>query len=192
MWMGKFFVFTVIIGGILTFAGLNEMRLALQSRTQVEMSVAEFIRARPASRWVKLTGCRVGYGGMVYAETIRRGASTLSDVSVPVFPDNNVNQRVAVVLCVADKRERAVVSTFRMMGMPTETIEGVVRNGSMSKKLQALAPWKLADRYVIIDEGRKPSLKNAGIMLGLGMALLAWFGLTMKRRFTRSAAREQN
>src|SRR5687768_17410174 len=165
MGMRRFWLVAVIIGAILTLAGANEIWLAFRNRTQVEMSLADFVRTRPEGRWVKLTNCRVAYGGLVYAETIRRGTSTLSDVSLPVFADNNVRQPVAVVLCVADKRERDIVKNFRTMGTRTETIEGVIRGGTfysgMSKKLQALAPWKLADSYVIIDEGRKPSMRNA-------------------------------
>jgi hypothetical protein len=88
---------------------------------------------------VKLTGCRVAYPGMVHVATTRRGSTTLSDVSVPAYADYNINQPVKVVLCVADRREQAVVRNFRTMGMPTETIEGVVRGGmfysGMSKKL---------------------------------------------------------
>ena len=74
------------------------------------------------------------------------------------------------------------------MGMPTETIEGVIRGGTfysgMSEKLQKLAPWKLADRYVVIDEGRVPSWKKAGMLLGIGTGLLGWMSVVAARRFS--------
>lgn len=184
---GRFWLVAVIIGVVMTLAGIKEAALAFGNRTQIEMSLSEFIRARPDGRWVKLTGCNVAYGGMVYRETIRKGTRTLSDVSVPVYADDNVNQPVKVVLCVADRREKQVVQNFRSMGTPTETIEGVIRGGmfysGMNEKLQKLAPWKLAGEYVIIDEGRKPSMRNALIMLGIGVGLLGWMGFAVGRRF---------
>jgi hypothetical protein len=180
-------VLAVILGPIMVFAGSQELWLALTNRAPIEMSLADFLHAPPQGRWVRLTGCRVGYGGMVYRETLRGGVSTLSDVSVPVLTGGNVKEPVGVVLCVADKRERAVVARYRTMGMPTETIEGVIRGGpfynGMSPQLQKLAPWKLADRYVIIDEGRRPSIQTALIMLGVGTALMVWIGALARKRF---------
>jgi hypothetical protein len=181
--MARYWLVAVIIGTILTLAGAKEFWLAFQNRTQIEMSLAEYLRTRPEGRWVKLTDCRVAYPGMVYVETLRRGSITLSDVSVPVLPDYNLRQPVAVVLCVADKRERAVVRSYRTMGMPTETVEGIIRGSRMSKKLQELAPWKPAESHVIIDEGRKPSVRNAAAMLGIGTVLLGWMGVIVVRRF---------
>ena len=184
----RYWLVAVIIGAILTVAGVNEVWLAYRNSEQVEMSQAQYLRERPEGRWVKLTGCRVAYGGMVYRSTVRRGTTRLSDVSMPVYADANTRQPVTVVLCAADKRERGIVMNYRTMGTRTETIEGVVRGGmfysGMSKKLQELAPWKLADSYVIIDEGRKPNMNIAAGMLGLGTGLLAWMGAIAKRRFT--------
>ena len=192
MRMGRFFVLTVVLGGILTLGGLNELWLALQSREQVEMPMSEFVRARPSSRWVKLTGCRVAYPLMVYAATVRNGTATYNNVSVPVYPNSNTVPPVSVVLCVADRRELGVVMNHRTMGTRTETIEGVIRGGpfysGFSKKLAERAPWKLADSYVIIDEGKKPSVGSALLMLGGGVALLALFGLMIARAFTRRTA----
>lgn len=189
--MGRYWLVAVVIGTILTFAGANEVCLAFQNREQVEMSLAEFVRNRPASRWVKLTGCRVGYHGMVYTAGTRKGRTTLSDVSVPVTADGNTHRPVAVVLCVADRREASTVANFRTMGTRTETIEGVVRGGflysGMNKKLQKLAPWKLADSYAIIDEGRKPDMQVGATLLGLGAGMLALAGYVAVQRFSPAA-----
>jgi hypothetical protein len=35
---------------------------------------------------------------------------------------------------------------------------------------------------VIIDEGRKPNMKSALIMLGIGVGLLGWMGVMVARR----------
>ena len=41
--MRRYWLVAVIIGLVLTFAGANEVWLAISNRTQIEMSMADFI-----------------------------------------------------------------------------------------------------------------------------------------------------
>lgn len=188
--MGRYWLVAAVIGLVLTLGGANELWLAWENRTRVEMSLDEYLRAKPAGRWVKLTGCRVAYPGTVYVMKHGKTGSRPTDVSVPVYPAGaSIGQPAPVVLVVNSNRAKEVVKNPRVMGLRTETIEGVVRGGSfasgMNEKLQKIATWKPAESHLVIDEGRTPSVQKAGILIGVGGLLLTWVTISVRKRFAR-------
>ena len=59
----------------------NEATQAAHTRVMLGLGFAgEVVRVQPTGSWVKLTGCRVDYDGLVYKSSVRRGTATLSDV----------------------------------------------------------------------------------------------------------------
>jgi hypothetical protein len=192
MRMGRYWLVAAVIGSVLTFGGANEVWLAWQERQRLEMSLDEYLAAKPPGRWVKLTGCRVAYPGTVYVMQNRKTHSTPIDVTVPVYASGaSIDQPVQVVLVVNSSRAKEVVKNPKLMGLRTETIEGVVRGGTfgggMNEKLKKIATWKPAESHIVIDEGRAPSLKKAAVLIGIGGLLLTWVGTSVRKRFGRSS-----
>ncbi|HEX8524950.1 MAG TPA: hypothetical protein VF669_22055 [Tepidisphaeraceae bacterium] len=183
--MLRLLVLAVVVGCVLTWVGAGEVWLALWNGTQVEMTMADYIRTHPSGRWVKLTGCRVAYPRAVSIQKTYKGTRRFEDVSVPVYADSDTTRPVQVVLGVKN-RGMMVATGAQLMGTRTETIEGVIRGGlfykGMNPKLKEMANWKLADDYVIVDEGKRPDLAKGLGMLMVGMLALGFLAVMVIRK----------
>ncbi len=179
--MRRLKVMAVIVGLIMSGAGLNELSLAINHGKQVTMTMTEFLSKRPEGRWLKLTDCQVAYQDLVYIEKVHKSYTKPEEVSVPVFATYQPGGTTRVILVVDSSRSKEVVKDRSAKGVRRETIEGFVRSGTFNPKLQKLARWKPTPDCVIIDEGRKPNLGIAVGMLGFGLAVLGAFAVFVMR-----------
>ena len=157
--------------------GVDGLYHAARSQAQVDVSCAQFHRERPASGWLRLTGCEIDYVRAGYRES--RGKVT--ELFIPIRPiGSSPALPSALVLSTGDPALLAIVERgltgpaqkdreafllmmlkiVTAMGISSE-IEGFTRPPlEMLRTRGGLAAIKapLDDRFTVLDLGGRPRL----------------------------------
>jgi hypothetical protein len=191
--------------------GADGLYHALRSRSQVVISCEAFAQQRPASHWVRITGCDADYLRAGYRESGGRITELLLPMTAPEVPANAPVSLIASstdpdVLALAEQAVRGAGATSQnafllaMLQVVTETgaareVVGLTRSPvEMFRSRGTLdaiqAP--LARNVVVVDLGRRPGPLLPGIAFVAGLqALLMALVLSMRaRRRTHATAPE--
>lgn len=175
-------------------AGAQATYLITTNRTPAEITLAEFHKHRPAARWLKLTECELDLLNARHFNYVE--SDHAPEFLVPLRPVGaETNAPIHALLSLQDEKLEvqvdaiAIADITRTLGpyLATNTepltierdIEGVVRFGLENivenrEELRSLHP-RLAEDFVIIDAGAKPSwLVAAMLPAGLGIAIWLW------------------
>lgn len=181
---------------------------AFRSRTQAQVTCAELTRGRPASGWLRVTGCEVDYVRAAYRE--QRGRIT--ELFFPLRPMGSspavpaalvVSTRDPQVLAIAEKTIGSAMrpdeEQFLVMMLQIVTtmraareVDGFTRsNLEMLRTRRDLAAIKapLADGFAVLDLHRRPRILFPAIEAAAGALALLLFTFLMTGR-RRRAVRE--
>ena len=177
---------------------------SVKSRQQVTVSCEQFMRERPATAWLRVTGCELDYDSAVYRES----SGQISALYFPVRPPRQIRTAPAVLIVSTQDPEILAMAqgtigggkqpdqeTFIVMMLRIVTalkasreVEGYARTGFMrTLSRQSLAGLNTAldPNYVVLDLHARPDFVRPGLMAG-GGALLLGLALLLRRR--RAAA----
>jgi hypothetical protein len=185
----------------LTLGGGQQCYVSMTSHKQQSMSLAEFEKKTPASRWLRLEHCRVSTSEVKFGKP----SGDMNAAYLPVYPAGEKNSQPAKILLKTydkvflalgkdpgtDQLARLTALT-ELLAMQSNdmTVEGLVytdipANASERSKVDQLGV-KLDKDYILIDHHKAPAFVDGGIaMLVIGMAGLVFWGV----RAGKSAAR---
>jgi len=164
-----------------------------------EMSCADYVKQKPKSTWLKLSGCFLDMTDAAWKES----GGTIKEVYVPVKPaDDKKAKQVHILLATEDPAILSVATQLKNAKDTKDTIEVVIKNRDkifVTKDLEGLVRFgvdldskdrdklaglseNLSPDFVILSGGKKPTfLLSAGMFVG-GLALLAVAGLSMAKK----------
>jgi len=179
----------------LLWAGGQGVYEGLRNRTPQTMTCEEAEKTPPTGSWLKLTGCRVNVIEAVYKT--RFGAPT-DDIFIPLTA-SGPNRAKAVRFVVATRDPDIVALVKEMAAIDDKSkgasfaflaknlhrlvrdkdVMGMVQSGidkddKTHKRLRELNK-DLVEDFVVIDEGRQPSLFKSFLILGGGIVVLLLF-----------------
>src|SRR5262245_49077078 len=150
--------------------GGNELYQAVRNRTQATVTCDEMLQTRPATRWIRATGCEIDYMGATWRET----NGQIRELFLPVHPAGpQPSGPIAIVAATTDPEALAVAQgivgdqrqasqeAFTVMGLRVVTIlkasrevEGYARAGAIDRALARRAlvglSAPLAQDFVVI------------------------------------------
>jgi hypothetical protein len=185
---------------LLGYGGVEILEYFKFPRVQV-VPYAQFVQKRPQEGWFRITGGRAdvmntmqttgrtSHDKQFYVPWIssrvpsNMSASNAVDASLPAEPcflivsttNTKLMEVSGIVTRVATSGQGTNYANASAVEFPTQDVEGMLVTGlhsdnKMRKKIAATA--NVAEDYVILEEGRKPSfLKGLGI-IGVGLILL--------------------
>ena len=182
--------------------GGERLYLAARSRTQAQIGCEDYLRHRPVSRWLRITGCELDYVRAGYRET----GGQITELLFPMRPAGTspalpaalvVSTRDPQALAIAQQTIRsgsnADQESFLVMMLQIVTVlrasrdvEGVTRGRvEMLRTRKALSAIRapLADDFTILDLHAYPRLLWPAIEAAAGaQALLVFLFLSLTRR----------
>jgi len=175
---GGCFLFFVVIA--LLWGGGQSLYTALLNRTPTVVSISEYGKNRPKAHWLRLTDCRLSLADSLY----RKKYSSIDELYIPLRASRDAGP-IHVLLATKDagllaafqelqacKSAEEVVKVYAKHNdklTQRQSVQGLIRFGIDLKdkdwnKLASLEK-SLAPDFVLLDEGKEPSL-------GLGIGLL--------------------
>ncbi|OYW74894.1 MAG: hypothetical protein B7Z37_15675 [Verrucomicrobia bacterium 12-59-8] len=181
--------YIAIIG--LLFTGGQGVYVALQNPEPLEITVADYIAQKPKAEWMKLKEAQVCLAEAAYKSRLGR----VAEVFIPIRPiGESKDAPVHILLSSEDKAVAAALKELSQSGNTVnykvnaaarqadrlfmqQDIYGQTRYGIffdlwMRARLSKMN-MKLADDFVILDDGVAPNLFVSLCLLGGG--LLIWF-----------------
>jgi hypothetical protein len=182
--------------------GADGLYHSLRSRSQAVISCEAFAQQRPASRWVRITGCDADYLRAGYRESGGRITELLLPMTAPDVPAGGPVSLIASstdpeVLALTEQAVRGPGATSQnafllaMLQVVTETgaareVVGLARSPlEMARTRGALDAIRAprAPNVVVVDLGRRPGALLPGIAFVAGLqALLLAVLLSMRAR----------
>lgn len=176
----------------------------LTNRAPSVLTLVKYQREKPSVKWLHLTECELDLSGARKFNYIESDHAT--EMLVPLKASGSTNEQVYALLAVRDEklRRRIEVLSLAAAAPPAPAwaqdktnnapvvvqrdVRGLVRFGletamENNVELRALHPG-LAENFVIIDEGVKPSWLLAS-MLPAGIAVMFWLIVSSLRDFKR-------
>lgn len=192
--------------------GVTNFWVAVHERQPVEITCADYARARPSSHWLRLTGCVLDVDHMAVAKSHeeRAGVATSGDKITAVYlplRSSEASQGPAQlvlkstdpdVLFLASQSEdssTAREAAGRVREWQTHPFEGLLHfglsvSGKEEKELAQLG-LELAPDYAILEEGAHPYFWFAlfAVLAGLmGLGAGAWRVASLVRGRRRATA----
>lgn len=172
--------------------------VALRNRAPLEITCADFARARPAAAWVRLTGCKPDVERFgTETERIRRGlepdAVEITTVFTALRPDGESVGRQARILVedhsrpaielIAQPQSDALDLAWRQM---YDSVEGMVLDWTQlsARRRSELSSMglRLAEGFAVVKSGASPSpLWQALGALGAGLGALGYLRMRYRR-----------
>jgi hypothetical protein len=201
--------FTLLFVGLPLLAlGGEGLFHALQSRQQVTTTCDQFVRERPAARWVRLTGCELDYDSPGYREI----DGHIAEIFFPVRPAGQPKAMPAPLLAATmdpgalamvqatigggrqPDQEAVTVMMLRMVTLlrASREIEGVARSGFIEnlqtrRSLQSF-PVPLDPGYDVIDLHARPSYVVPAVESGVGLLCVLLFLIGARPRRAQPAS----
>jgi hypothetical protein len=195
--MGRAGCFLIFVTGALLWYGGQSLYTAISNRTPTSMSSAEYAKAKPKAEWLELTQCNLAITDGMHSEK----SGSIQEIYLPVFaPSDKTSDKIHVLLATRNTslmglyqaagnlkneeqvRQFLIANKDRLYG---QTIKGLVRFGINLKdkdrsKLASLDK-SLSPDFIIIDDGKEPSMAMGLGMTGGGLLLLVVGGLYVLR-----------
>lgn len=195
----------LIIGsGYLLWSGGEGVQTALSNRAPTSASCSGYTTAGTEATWLELTNCEVR---LIDASHFYQGADSMAPVSqiyvplhTPGAPDGT---RTNAFLATRDttlvriyngfadlqsqEQAEAYLAANAAKIAEVRTVSGLVRHGiNMDAEEHSLLAGgeDAAGEFVIIDEGKKPTMSTALLLFAAG-TVLAFFALGLNRLFSR-------
>ena len=194
---GRFGCFLLIVTIALLWGGGQTLYTALSNRQPTKMSMAEYAKTKPKAEWLELSDCNLAITEGMHSEKY----GTVQEIYIPLYaPTDKGTDKIVALLATkeqtlmnlyqatstlkTDDAYRQWLATHKDQ-LFKKTVRGLVRFGIDLKdndrsKLASLEK-SLAPDFIIIDDGKEPSM-----MMGLGMTggglvilvigLLKWLG----------------
>ena len=196
----RLMILLLIVAAACWWWGGQNAYVALHDSKQLEISCADYVKKRPESKWLKLTDCEYDFDNMAM-EQYKSGK--ISKVYLPLRPvgeESGGPTRIIVersdddMLKVAEAFEHddaephpAMDNVMASLQKPTE---GLVQFGidldDKDKTQLAGLGLGLDKDFVIIDNGAKPKLQKALIVLMIGLGAVGLFVWLLLRRFRKA------
>ncbi len=196
----RFYAVLAALGMI--WFGEEGVRTSLQNRDVVTLKAAEYAATKSDARWLKLTDCFLSFD----CAAMREKDGRVDEVFVPVRPlGDDGTGKVHVLLASRDARYLSIVKQLeeakggeemtkvaadpRNDGFHDRAFQGLVQEGvdlnkSERQKLAGLQRFLTPD-FVILDHGKEPNMTRGLVLVGGGLAILAFF--FGRRLFARKA-----
>lgn len=180
----------------LLWGGCQGIYTALKNRQPLEITVAEYIAKKPSAEWVTLKDARLNL-----LEAAHKGRrEKISEIFIPIRPkDEPPDAQVHILLSTKDD---AIVAALEDLSKSNDSMKAAIDAASrhadklfMQKDVSGLIglgiysdydsktrdklaglDMKLADDFVILNDGAAPSLSSSLFMLGAGL-LIGFFML---------------
>jgi hypothetical protein len=191
----KLRVALLVVGLPLLALGGEGLYHALHSRQQATTTCDQFVRAHPADRWVRLTGCDLDYDTPGYREV----DGHIAEIFFPVRPAGQPKSIPAPLLAATTDpgalamvqatigggrqpdQEAVTVMMLRMVTLlrASREIEGVARAGFIEnlqtrRSLQSF-PVPLDPGYDVIDLHARPTYVVPAVESGVGLLCVVLF-----------------
>lgn len=168
------------------------------------LTLDEYVKDRPAARWVRLTSCKLN---LLEASYTQNTNGSIKDLYVPVYSNNDPNPtKIDVLLHVNDadtvklldamhdlKDEAEILNylaLYRERIFPHRDVEGVIRfAGEFPEEQRAVLKKMAADlapNFVVLNENELPERGPAGSFL-IGGVLLALIALLLLRSRSKTS-----
>lgn len=188
--------------------GIGSYGLWLNSKMSqpAVLSLEDYLKERPAARWVRLTSCKLN---LLEASYTQNTDGSIKDLYVPVYSNNDPNpNKVEVLLHVNDsdtvklldamhglKDEAEILNylaLYRERIFPHRDVEGLIRMaGEFTEDQRAVlkkVSMDLAPNFLVLNENEKPVPGPAGVFAFAGL-LLAVLGILLLR--SRAAPKQK-
>ena len=188
------------------FAGSQAAYTFLTNRAPLKIPLANYQKEKPTAKWLHLTGCELDLFGARHFNYIE--SDHAPEMLIPLKSPGASNQFVHALLAIRDDKLQLQIEALSLAESnydpdappPTNAapqivirdIQGLVRFGieletEEREELLSLHPG-LAQDFVILDEGHKPSWLLA-LMAPAGVALMLWLIISSLRDFKKSTTR---
>ena len=192
----------LVVGLPLLALGGEGLYHSLQSRQQVTETCDQFVRERPAARWVRLTGCELDYDSPGYREADGkiaeiffpvRAAGQPKGLPAPLLAATTDPGALATVQATIGggrqpDQEAVTVMMLRVITLlrASREIEGVARAGLIehlqTRRLLQSFPVPLDPGYDVVDLHARPSYGVAAAEAGVGLSCVLLFLAGGRRR----------
>jgi hypothetical protein len=195
-------VLVVLVVGAFWWGG-HIVYVGLRNGTQVELTCAEYERARPDAEWLRLTRCAADVDHIAIVTSSKSGRIT--KVYIPLRPEGasaagaphlvvERDDDAFIELVARAEHGAAETTSDQIVHMLDEPVDGLVQIGlSLSdKRQQELRGLRLGldHDFAIIERGAKPTSPWLGIgVIALAAGVCAWVivGFVRRRRRDRAA-----
>ncbi len=190
----------LLVAMVLLGIGAYGLWLNAKMSQPAVLSLDDYIKERPAARWVRLTSCKLN---MLEASYTQNTDGSIKDLYVPVYSNNDPNPtRVDILLHVNDRdtvklldamhdlKDEAEIlnylALYRERIFPHRDVEGVIRMaGEFTEDQRAVLKkmsMDLTPNYLVLNENEKPERGPAGTFLIAGVALVLIALLLLRSR----------
>jgi len=187
------------------FAGSLAAYTFLTNREPVTIPLAKYQKQKPPAKWLHLTDCELDLFGARHFNYIE--SDHAPEMLIPLRTPGATNAPVYALLSIRDDKLQLQIEALSLaeavgaLDEPAGTnvtrrtaprdVRGLVRFGielstENRAELLSLHPG-LAEDFVILDEGAKPSWLLA-LMLPAGLGLMLWLIVSSLRNFRKATA----
>lgn len=188
----------LLLSLVLLSIGCYGLWLTSKTSQPALLTLDDYIKERPAARWVRLTSCKLN---LLEASYTQNTDGSIKDMYVPVYSNNDPNPyKVDILLHVNDintvklldamhdlKDEAEILNylaLYRERIFPRRDVEGVIRfSGEFPEDQRAIlkkVSADLAPNFVVLNENELPERGPTGVFLISGV-LLALLSLPLLR-----------
>jgi hypothetical protein len=185
----------------LIWGGGQGVYTALSNRQPTALTYQEYLRTKPKATWLELHDCFLSLPQASARQS--KLNKEIKEVFIPIVSapgqkDDQIHVLVAtkdnatlellekLTNTVDEAGLRKLLSNNIDMVFPERTVKGLVRFGidlnDRDRRKLADLDQNLASDFIIIDEGKQPTLAFSAVMLLIGLALAAWGLLTSGKR----------
>lgn len=188
------------------FAGSQAAYTYLTNREPLKIPLATYQKQKPSAKWLHLTECELDLLGARHFNYIE--SDHAPEMLIPLKTAGATNHLVYVLLAIRDDKLKLQIEALSLAeaiynpDAPAPTndapqivsrdIQGLARFGielNTEERAELLSLHSgLAEDFVILDEGEKPSLLLA-LMAPAGVALMLWLIVSSLRNFKQTTAR---
>ena len=168
--------FKVLVTIALFWGGGHMIWSALSNRSVTQVTAAELFAKHPSATWLEITHARLGLADPCYLSPA--GTSAPTEVLIPILPP--AGQAVIFIPAFLHSRKKEYLDPAKkMVDLDDTTVSGVVETGIALEKATLNAAEthygaKALGKFLVIEDGEKPSwLKGLGL-LALGLVALWW------------------
>lgn len=199
-------VFFMFLGGVLLWQGISMAWVSWTNRVPTKLSCEAYISKGTKARWVHLSGCYVDarHAVIIYEKghkSAEQGSKHLyTHAFVPLRKGPKDRSPVKVLKLIAHPGHVRFVQTYLKLKKRgpyakraafekkhakrlrrLETVRGVLRFGNKLnhtgyEQLRLKTPYRLAQPYAVLDEGRKPE-GTVGLMLAAASSIFILAGI---------------
>jgi hypothetical protein len=198
----------LLTGLLLLSIGLHDLYRLSGARQQSVVTCEQFVRQRPQSAWLRVTGCEIDYVGAGFRESGGR----VDELVFPVRPAGHPRtEPAALVAATRDQGALAIAQgtigggrepdqeQFLVMMLKIVTalrasreIEGVARTGVLerlqARRLLSGLSAPVTPDAVLVDLHARPRVLVPAVLTGAGaLAIVIAAVLSLRRRVARSA-----